>query len=315
MSVPRSEVDLTTTENEAGVEIAGGRVWELSPGKLTILSNPYALDGRVSSHPRDARGFAPIQTYALIEGDRVLLSGTGLSIQQDAILEQLAPIVEGRKLSLIFGYDFQRLCNARPIADRFGVDSVYQSPIYDVPPAWLNFRPQFPQDETDGLRYAREIGLKTGEAIQLGAAPGERDITTLTPPLRLFPSQWFYDGGTRTLFSVDVFTWNWRHDRRAAWVIDDVRTDDTTIDDVRHALFDSRYWWLPGAETSKIRRNLANIFDTYQIENIAPEYGCVLKGTSVVSKHYNLLDEALAAAPSEPAHGIEVGSWTFAGAM
>jgi hypothetical protein len=35
------------------------------------------------------------------------------------------------------------------------------------------------------------------------------------------------------------------------------------------------------------------VFDTYDIENIAPGYGCILSGRNVVERHYRMLDEFL----------------------
>ena len=37
------------------------------------------------------------------------------------------------------------------------------------------------------------------------------------------------------------------------------------------------------------------MFDTYDIETIAPGYGCVLRGRDVVARHYKMLDEFLKA--------------------
>jgi hypothetical protein len=287
-----------------------GQIWELAD-KLTVLSNPYELDGRVSSYPRDARGYAPMQCYLLREEDRALLIGTGLSSQQQQILDQLGTLVEGARLSLIpSGFDFTRLCNARPIADRFGVEFVYQPPIFDTPPNWLNFRPEFPTDETDGLRAAKAQSITTGEPFTFA---GARKLEVLVPPLRLLPNQWLYDEATRTLFTVDVFTWVWRTHDAGPWVVTEDDEDSTTLETAQHVIYDNRYWWLPGADTTRIRTALADIFERYEIENIAPEHGCVLKGSSVVSRHYQLLDELIANAPNQPAHGVDVGQWSFGG--
>jgi hypothetical protein len=37
------------------------------------------------------------------------------------------------------------------------------------------------------------------------------------------------------------------------------------------------------------------VFDTYDIETIAPGYGCILRGRNVVERHYRMLDEFLKA--------------------
>ena len=35
------------------------------------------------------------------------------------------------------------------------------------------------------------------------------------------------------------------------------------------------------------------VFETYDIETLAPGYGCVLRGRKVVAHHYKMLDEIL----------------------
>jgi len=285
----------------------------LADGRVVVLSNSYELDGRVTTHPVDARGYAPMQTYLLKEGERALLLGTGLTGQEDQILNQIDEARGTARLSIMpLGFDFTLLSNARPIADRFGLEYVYQPQYADAPWTWLNLRPEFPVDERDALRSADVGMMKTGTPILLDAA-GDRTLHLIVPPLRLLPNPWLYDEATRTMFCVDVFTWVWRPEDRGPWVISEADDDPTTLDTVRHALFDNRYWWLPGADTTRIRRALADTFERYEIENLAPDHGCALEGSAVVSRHYQLLDDLLAEAPGEPAIGVEVGAWTFAG--
>jgi hypothetical protein len=256
-----------------------------------------------------------LQCYLVVEGDSALLIGTGVTVHQEQLIAQLEELLpESARLSIMpLGYDFTRLCNARPIADRFGVEGVWQSPLVDVPRAWLNFRPEFPADDSDRLRGAEARTLKTGRPITVDRG-GVRQLDVLVPPLRLLPNTWVYDPDTRTMFTVDTFTWVWRLEDRGPWVLTDADEDFTTVQTVEYALLRNRYWWLAGADTERIRRAFADLFDRYEIETIAPEYGCVLKGADVVSRHYQMLDDVLAAAGAAPAQGVEVGTWSFAGA-
>jgi hypothetical protein len=290
------------------------KITALAEDKLFVLSNTYALDGRVTSHPVDARGYAPMQCYLLKEDDQALLVGTGLTIHQQQVLDQLDELVGSSRLSIMpLGFDFTGLCNARPIADHFGLEYVYQSPLVDIPPTWLNFRPEFPADESDKLRASEAYLMKTGEPISL-RLDGSRNLQLLVPALRLLPNQWLYDESTKTLFTVDVFTWVWRQDDEGPWVISEGDDDPTTVETLQHALIDNRYWWLKGADTTRLRRALADVFDRYDVVNIAPEYGCALKGRDVVNRHFQLLDDLLASAPQQREQTVEVGTWTFAGA-
>jgi hypothetical protein len=287
----------------------------LAEGKLYALSNSYELDGRVTTHPVDVRGYAPMQSYLLKEGDRSLIIGTGLSIHQQQVLDQLDSLVGSSQLSIMpLRFDFTGLCNARPIADRFDIEYVYQTPTRgDVPSEWLNIRPEFPADASDGLLGAANRVMHTGVPIPIDPA-GVRNLDLVVPPLRLLPNNWVYDETTRTMFTLDTFTWIWRSHDDGPWVVTDQDEDPTTLETLKHYLFHNRYWWLPGASTSRIRRALAEFFERYDIENIAPDWGCALKGASVVSRHYQLLDDVLAAAEDETPLGVDVGKWTFAGA-
>jgi hypothetical protein len=286
----------------------------LADGRLFVLSNSYELDGRASTHPVDARGYAPMHCYLLKERERALLVGTGLTIHERQLLAQIETVLGSARLSLIpLALDFMRLSNARPIADRFGFEFVYQPQFSNAPSFWLNFRPEFPDDESDGLRAARAGELSTGVPITLDSA-GERRLELVVPPLRLLPNPWLYDPATRTMFTVDVFTWVWRSEDRGPWVLTDDDDDPTTAETVERALLHNRFWWLAGADTARLRRALAAVFERYEIENIAPDYGCALAGAGIVRRHYQLLDDVLAAVARQRPFGVDVSKWTFAGA-
>jgi hypothetical protein len=60
-------------------------------------------------------------------------------------------------------------------------------------------------------------------------------------------------------------------------------------------MLNTRYWWLEGAPTDTIRRGIAKVFETCDIETIAPGYGCILRGRAVVERHHRMLDEFLKA--------------------
>ena len=69
--------------------------------------------------------------------------------------------------------------------------------------------------------------------------------------------------------------------------------DPTSPQHVRSFMLNTRYWWLEGAPTDSIRRGIGNVFDSYDVETIAPGYGCMLHGRQVVARHYRMLDEIL----------------------
>jgi flavorubredoxin len=113
-------------------------------------------------------------------------------------------------------------------------------------------------------------------------------------PIRLIATRWLYDRATRTLFSSDLFTHVWRDRASGPWTVTD-DDDTTTLPELRSFMLNTRYWWLEGAPTDSIRRGIGDVFDKYDVETIAPGYGCILRGRKVVARHYRMLDEFLKA--------------------
>jgi len=130
------------------------------------------------------------------------------------------------------------------------------------------------------------------DTIQLGQQG--RTIDVLQAPIRLIATRWLYDRATRTLFSSDMFTHVWRPRAEGPWIVTD-DSDTTTVGELRSFLLNTRYWWLEGAPTDTIRRGIGNVFDKFDVETIAPGYGCILHGRKVVARHFQMLDEILKA--------------------
>ena len=114
-------------------------------------------------------------------------------------------------------------------------------------------------------------------------------------PIRLIATRWLYDRATKTLFSSDMFTHSGATPRPGRGSSTESDNDPTSPRDVRSFMLNTRYWWLEGAPTDSIRRGIGNVFDKYDIETIAPGYGCILRGRNVVARHYQMLDEFLKA--------------------
>jgi hypothetical protein len=291
-----------------------GQIITIAEGKLFALAHPYALDGRASSHPLNVRGFTTMNCFLLVEDDRALLISTGFSVHQDALLAQLEALVGDRPLSLVIPrVEFASMCNARPIADRFPVEVVYLR-VPDSPSLHLNFRPEFSAGESDGdgLRRAELVAIKAAIPAPVDRV-GRRPLEFLLPQLRLLPATWGYDAETRTLFTGDLFCWVWRESPEGPWELADGDDDPTTPERVETSLLRNRYWWLAGADTAPLRRALEELFDTYDIDVIAPDHGCILRG-GAVDRHYQLLQDFLAAAPAQPSVGIAAAHWPTVGA-
>jgi hypothetical protein len=270
---------------------AGG-VAPLADGQLYALQNPFALDGRVSSYPASARGFAVANSYLLVEPDAAMLIDTGFGKDEPTIRAQIESLIAPSLPLSLFPLrlnEFMSINNVETFAGHFNVKCCYTSNIDAA--LWFDFGAK--ADGRDVLASMKVTAVTRSDVIALGA--GGRAIDVMNAPIRLIATRWLYDRATRTLFSSDLFTHVWREAETGPWVVTDADNDPTSLNDVRSFMLNTRYWWLEGAPTDAIRRGIDNVFEKYDIETIAPGYGCILRGRNVVERHYRMLDEFLKA--------------------
>ena len=266
-----------------------GPIATLAPGKLYALQHPYPLDGRVSSYPASARGFSVANSYLLTQSDAAMLIDTGFGKDEPAIrgeIEQL--IAPGLPLSLfpLRLNEFMSINNVEAFAGHFNVEQCYTSNTDAA--LWFDFGAS-----TNGRRILDGMPITAvtrSETIELGKSG--RSIDVMAAPVRLIATRWLYDRATRTLFSSDMFTHVWRAREEGPWIV--TEDDDLTCArEMRSFLLNTRYWWLEGAPTASIRRAIAEVFERCDVETIAPGYGCILRGRTVVARHVAMLDEVL----------------------
>jgi hypothetical protein len=275
---------------------AGG-IAALADGKLYALQNPFALDGRVSSYPASARGFAVANSYLLTQPDAAMLIDTGFGKDEPVIRGQIeALIAPGLPLSMfpLRLNEFMSINNVESFAGHFNVETCYTSNIDAA--LWFDFGAK--AEGRDILKSMKVTAVTRADTIELGKSG--RAIDVMQAPIRLIATRWLYDRATRTLFSSDMFTHVWRDSATGPWIVQEsdnssADNDSTSPRDVRSFMLNTRYWWLEGAPTDSIRRGIGNVFDKYDIECIAPGYGCILRGRNVVARHYAMLDEFLKA--------------------
>ena len=284
-------------------------------GRLYQLPNPYELNGFVSTHPITARGWAPVNTYVLREGDRAMLIDTGFSIHQESLLRQLDsvldPLVSIECFPSNIG-EFSSICNAKPITDRFNVVKYYG--IIDGANEWLDFRPEFsPYGTQVGQGRMAEVENDVARSDPpIDWSGGTRPFETFVPPLRLLPCFWAYDRETGALFTNDSFNHVWRPTAEGPWTVQSGEAPPT-LDEVYDFLTNSRYWWLPGANTSEMERGLVDIFERYDISMILPKFGCAITEPDAIQTHYELLLEVLQLAREQEATGVMAGSVPMGG--
>src|ERR1700739_905033 len=71
----------------------GFGIASLALNQLHALQNPFALDGRVSSYPASARGFAVANSYLLTQPDAAMLIDTGFGKDEPAIRAQIESLI------------------------------------------------------------------------------------------------------------------------------------------------------------------------------------------------------------------------------
>jgi len=264
----------------------------LAEGKLYALQHPFALDGRVSSYPASARGFSVANSYLLTQRDAAMLIDTGFGKDERAIRDQIESLIApGLPLSLfpLRLNEFMSINNVESFAGHFNVEQCYTSNIDAA--LWFDFGAKV--DGRDILESMKVVAVTRSDTIQLGKQG--RSIDVMQAPIRLIATRWLYDRATRTLFSSDMFTHVWRGSQKGPWIVTEADDDPTSLRDVRSFLLNTRYWWLEGAPTESMRRGIGDVFDRYDVETIAPGYGCILHGRKVVARHYQMLDDVLKA--------------------
>ena len=266
-----------------------GGIATMADGKLYALQHPFALDSRVSAYPASARGFSVANSYLLKQPDAAMLIDTGFGKDEPAIRAQIEQLIApGSPLSLfpLRLNEFMSINNVETFAVHFNVDQCYTS----NPDAALWFDLGAETNGRSILDAMKVTAVTRADTIQLGK--GSRAIDVMQAPIRLIATRWLYDRATKTLFSSDMFTHVWRARVAGPWIVTDA--DDTmTAREHRSFLLNTRYWWLEGAPTDSIRRGIGEVFDKYDIETIAPGYGCILHGRKVVARHYRMLDDIL----------------------
>jgi len=269
-----------------------GGIAALAEGQLYALQNQFALDGRVSCYAASARGFSVANSYLLTQPDAALLIDTGFGKDEPVIRSQIESLIApGLPLSMfpLRLNEFMSINNVETFAGHFNVETCYTSNIDAA--LWFDFGAK--AEGRDILKSMNVTAVTRADTIELGKQG--RPIDVSHAPIRLIATRWLYDRATKTLFSSDLFTHVWRDTMQGPWIVTEADNDATSPGDLRSFMLNTRYWWLEGAPTDSIRRGIDAVFDKFDVETIAPGYGCILRGRKVVERHYRMLDEFLKA--------------------
>ena len=107
-----------------------GGIAALAEGKLYALQNPYKLDGRVSSYPASARGYAVANCYLLKQPDAAMLIDTGFGKDEQLIISQIESLIAPKSPLSLFPLrlnEFMSINNVETFAGHFNIETCYTS--------------------------------------------------------------------------------------------------------------------------------------------------------------------------------------------
>jgi flavorubredoxin len=268
---------------------------ELSQDRLFALGATIPVDRMISWLPPDCDGHVSLNCYVVVDGSAGAIIDTSFPIIGDEIVAQAQGFRHFSTVTMLLTriVEFDSLGNAELLDDLFPVDHIY---AHFLPAHWIYFRAERQRVRPAG-NYDWHM-FSDGQEIPVGEGS---HLVALNTRVKLLATAWIYDPATRTLFTSDSFSHvrSETPDQRVVTAED----DDCTRDDVMRHLI-SKFRWMDQADTEPMRRYLDEIFSSYDVDRIAPAYGCVLAGADVVQRHVSLVDEVLG-----DLHAAQAGRW------
>lgn len=260
---------------------------EIDPGRLYQLGGTVRIDERISWRGPPDRGlYETINAYLLREGDEVLMIETGVAVHAEIVSAQLTELLgPGHSIKIaVTRNEPDCLSNIPFFAERAGVKLVYA-------PGIVNALDYFEVLSWSLLMQSYGVNhqpFRPGDRVALG--PG-RYIEAIATPLKMLSTAWYYDSGTRTLFTSDVMTDAVAPSPAKRTVREPVAFEPLVEDMKRHLVL--RYDWLTRSDLRPIVRGLEKMFGSYAIDNIAPSRGCAIAGRPAAAQRLEALLQAL----------------------
>jgi flavorubredoxin len=254
----------------------------LVDGNLYVVGGNVEHDGRISWVPAAAAGLAPLNAYVLVEGRRGLMIDTSLPIVGDAVIEQLKSLeLDEIEILLTRPVEFDSMGNAELIINQLNVTRVYSEANFEPIP-WTHFRQDAPNPE----QSFDDVIIEKEQELEFAG----RRLTLVNAKLKLLACAWVFDHATGTLFTSDSFLHALAPDAstRVLTTDNDAVTQEDVVEHLR-----TKFEWLRGANTEPLRRFVDEVFDRFDVVNVAPNLGCVLAGRDAVQRHKDMIDEGL----------------------
>lgn len=249
-------------------------------GQLYVLGGTVEPQGRIHWIPKDATGDAPLNAFVIVDGDKGMVVDTNLPIVSDAVVNQLQGLgLAELNILMTRPVEFDSMGNCEVLIRNFNVARVY-SEVTFPPQDWVAFRDEEPLPAFEPLVHPKGTDLQFGNRL----------LSLIDARLKLLATVWVFDHVTKTLFTSDSFSHVTAPQPGVQVVTSD--NDTTTPEQVMSHML-TKFDWMAGAFTGPMGRFCNEVFETYDVENIAPTIGCVIKGRELVQHHRQLMDDTL----------------------
>lgn len=255
---------------------------------LHLLGDSVEIDGRISWRDPSFHGQCePLNAYFLRGREGVALVEAGVAAHRDTIAAQLARLLcEGEKVTrvAVTRNEPDVISNLPNLVTAYGVETAYTPGVINP----LDFF-----DDASAHLHMKSFGVDQhpalpGTRIMLGPDHWLEPVQT---PLRLLSTIWYYDNGTRTLFTSDIFS-SATHGQGAEPVMRDVPVRTTLHDRMRRHLL-AKFDWLTFSNLTEIIDGLEALFSRLEVDILAPSRGCPIVGAEAVKLYQSVLLDVL----------------------
>lgn len=266
----------------------GVGIVSLVTDRLLLLGGSVPLDKRMSWYDEAPETFVPFNSYLLQEDDHLLLVEAGVPAMFDDLEPQLRAVCRERPPPTRLAVTRNEpdcVANIPLLVRKLGLETVHSPGLMNT----LQFFAAGDGDleEQSFVHRATELqmmdfGVQCRPATPQSEVPvgAARRLSVIAAPLRVLPTVWYHDSSTRTLFCSDSFADEVAvsPDHRLLTTVDSMEV----LIDRFHRSFPLKFDWLERSDLSTVIADLATIFDTLEIERLAPNRGVVIEGHAAV---------------------------------
>jgi glyoxylase-like metal-dependent hydrolase (beta-lactamase superfamily II) len=219
-----------------------------------------------------------MQCYILKGGREAISLDTGMRLHLPEIRAGFAKLLRGVdvKKMLLTRREMDVTLNLDQLVQEFGFQSVLSGGELDP----LDFFASMDDANAESLIAATSTAeftfIRSGEVVDTA---GTR-IRIIRAPMRVLSSMWYFDEGTRTLFSGDAFAYI-TSDRASGPGIS--RSACLDRDHIL-ACLSAKYDWMLGIDTTQVIEEVKDALDGLEIDRICPTHGHMIEGRDAVKQ-------------------------------